>query len=130
MKVIIGGATAVLVFDVLASLASSRFGLAYGAASVGSCIIYLAIGYLAARTSALSPVRHAAAAAALAGLVDASAGWAIAWQMGPGQLPAGVALTPARWVSTAVVVVALAAAVGALGGIAGRSRSTINVPAA
>lgn len=114
------GVAAVLLFDLLASLASLRFGFSYGRASVGSYLVYLAIGFVAARTAATGPIAAAAFAAGAVGLADASIGWAISWALGPGRLPATQPLTPARWLRTAAFVVVLAAVVGALGGVAGR----------
>lgn len=123
------GSAAVLVFDLLASLASRHFRFAYAHAGFGSYLIYLAIGFFAARASISNALGVAALAAGFAGLVDASLGWAISWTIGPGQLPQGTQLTIPRWVGTAIFVVALAAAVGALGGLAGR-RSASSVAAA
>ena len=128
IRVVVLGAAVVVTFDILASLASRRFGFAYARASFGSYLIYLGIGYFAARASASNAIGVAAVAAGIAGLVDASIGWAVSWALGPGRLPETVPLTVARWVSTALFVVLLAAAIGAVGGIAGR-RSASDVPA-
>jgi hypothetical protein len=110
---------------VLASLASQRLGFAYARASFGSYLIYLAIGFVAARGAAANAVA-VAALTAVAGFVDASMGWALSWRIGPGRLPGGASLTIGRWIATAAFVIALAAAVGAVGGIAGhRSASGV-----
>lgn len=119
-KIILAGAGAVVAYDMLASLASRAVGFPYARASIGSYLLYLAIGFVAARAASSAPIKHAAVAAGVAGLVDASLGWAVSWALGPGRLPSGLTLTAARWVSTAVLVIVLAAAVGAIGGIAGR----------
>jgi hypothetical protein len=111
---------------VLASLASQRLGFAYARASFGSYLIYLAIGFVAARGAAANAVAVAALTSAVAGFVDASMGWALSWRIGPGRLPGGASLTIGRWIATAAFVIALAAAVGAVGGIAGhRSASGV-----
>jgi hypothetical protein len=123
IKVVVLGSAAVVIFDILASLASRRFGFAYARAGYGSYLIYLAVGFFAARASESNAIATAAVAAGVAGLVDASVGWAVSWALGPGRLPDGLQLTVARWLSTAMFVVGLAAAVGAVGGIAGH-RST------
>jgi hypothetical protein len=130
IKVILGGILAVLVFDALASIASQSFGFAYASASIGSYLIYLGIGYFAARHASARPLAAGALAAAVAGLADASLGWMISSALGAGSLPAGVRLTATRWIGTALVVVVLAAAVGALGGVVGRRRTEIGAPAA
>jgi hypothetical protein len=129
-KVVLSGILIVLAFDVAASLLSKSFGFPYARASFGSYLLYLGIGYFAARGAATSPLGAAALAAAIAGLADASLGWAISWKLGSGQLPAGMTLTPARWAATAVMVVALAAAVGTVGGVAGRRTVSADAPAA
>lgn len=126
LRVIVWGVVVVLAFDALASLASKSFGFSYGRASIGSYIIYLGIGYFAARSAANSPLLTAALAAAIAGLADASVGWFVSWQLGPGKLPEGVTLTASRWLATAIIVVALAAAVGAIGGLAARRQSSVH----
>lgn len=129
-KVVLSGIVIVLAFDVAASLASRGFGFAYARTSFGSYLLYTGIGYFAARGAATSPVMTAGLAAAIAGLADASLGWAISWKLGPGQLLEGIALTPARWAATAIIVVALAAAVGAIGGVVGRRQVSVEAPAA
>ena len=128
-KVVALGAAAVVAFDLLASLASRQFGFAYARATIGSYLIYAAIGFFAARAPSSNPIGAAAIAAAIAGLVDASVGWAVSWVLGPGRLPEGTPLTVTRWLGVAIFVIALAAGVGALGGIAGR-RSDSGVAAA
>jgi len=129
VRVIALGSAVVVLFDLLASIASRQFGFTYARASFGSYLIYLAIGFFAARSSPSNPIGMAALAAGVAGLVDASIGWAVSWAVGPGRLPDGGQLTARRWITTAVFVVGLAAAVGAVGGIAGR-RSASSIPAA
>lgn len=128
-RVVALGVCAVLVFDLVASLAARRFGFPYTRAGIGSYILYLIIGYLAARGALRDPLRTAATASAIAGFADASLGWAISWRLGVGKLPDDVVLTPRRWVSTAVVVVMLAVAVGTLGGLVGRRPPSIDGPA-
>ena len=61
-------------------------------------------------------------AGAAVGLVDASLGWAISSLVGPGGPEAGPT-SPAAWVGTALFVMALAALVAALGGVAARFRA-------
>lgn len=127
-KIVIIGVSVVVVFDLLASFASQSMGFAYGWASIGSYIIYFLIGLLAARSAVANPVRAAAAVTAIAGLADASLGWWISWQIGPGKPAPDFVMTPARWVTTALIVVGLAAAVGAVGGLVGR-RTKVNASA-
>jgi len=84
------------------------------------CVIYVAIGFLAARGAAVSPIATAATTASLVGLVEASAGWAVSWIIGPGRPPNGISLTLKRWIVAAVFVAALAAVCGVVGGFSGR----------
>ena len=119
VRVILVGVLAVIVFDAIAAAASRRFGFAYAKATVGSALIYGTIGFLAARGSDARPLQSAAFAAGIVGFVDASAGWAVSWIIGPGRLPGGTAMTLERWVGAAVFVVALACAIGVVGGVIG-----------
>jgi hypothetical protein len=115
--VIVLGACAVVMFDLVASLAARHFGFAYARATIGSYALYFAIGFFAAKASPLNAIDGAAAAGAVAGFVDASAGWLVSWQVGPGRLPSGARLTATQWLRVAIIVTAVAAAIGAIGGI-------------
>lgn len=129
-KVVALGVGAVLLFDLLASLASRGLGFPYARAAIGSYIIYFAIGYFAARASVTHPLQAAAIAAGVAGLADASLGWFISWKLRAAQLPAGVTLTAARRIGIAVTAIVLAAIVGTVGGALGRRRRASSTPAA
>ena len=117
-RLMLGGAAAVVAFDAMAAWAASRFGFDYAMATAGSCLLYLVIGFAAAR---LGTLRTAALAGALAGLADASLGWAIAWRIGPGRLGPPGSLGPTRWAVSAAAVVLLAAVIASVGGLGGRS---------
>ena len=119
MRIALFGAVAVVCFDVIAAGVSRVTGIPYGWATFGSWLLYAAIGFLAARATPDAPLRGAALAGLVLGLADASAGWAASWALGPGRLAGG--LTAFRWLGTAIFVVALAAGVATLGGLAGRS---------
>ena len=67
LKVIVGGAVAVVAFDAVAAFASRQFGFAYANASAGSYLLYGVIGFLAARNAQASPVLSAVVASAIAG---------------------------------------------------------------
>ena len=120
-KVIPLGIIAILLFDLLASLAARRFGFPYARASIGSLIIYYAIGYFASREGGTRPLRNAAIAAAAAGLADASLGLAISTTLGVTPLAAGFG--PVRWIGTTMLVIALAAVIGTVGGVVGWRRA-------
>ena len=111
LKVLLLGCGAVLAFDALASLASVAFGFPYVYAGVGSFLIYLLVGAAAVRYVS---VRRSALTGALVGLVDATLGWAISWQIGAAGVRV-VPLAPARMVWTAILVSMLAAAVSGVG---------------
>lgn len=85
-KIVGAGIAAVLVFDTIASFASARVGFPYVYASVGSFLIYAAVGYAAFR---LSGVGASVGAAVIVELVDATLGWWVSWQIGPGAIPEG-----------------------------------------
>ncbi len=125
MRVIVGGIVAVLMFDLAASFAARALAFPYVRASVGSYFIYLLIGVAASRAATTSRAKQGAIAAAIAGLADASLGWAIAWIIGPGRPPDGM-LSLTAWFLTAAIGVLFAAGVGFLGGAVG-ARSNPNV---
>ena len=87
-KIVGYGVLAVLAFDTTASFASVNFGFSYGYAIVGSVLIYAMVGYFVFRHRGFF---SAIAAALLVEVVDATLGWYISWQIGPGALPAGQA---------------------------------------
>jgi hypothetical protein len=82
-EVVHTGWISVLLFDIVASLASRSSGIPYVYASVGSFLIYATIGYLVFSRRGLEA---AVGAALLVELVDATLGWFISWQIGPGAL--------------------------------------------
>jgi hypothetical protein len=105
------GVLAVLTFDTAASLASLYFGFSYGSAAVGSVLIYTFIGYRVFRHGGLLA---AVVAALLVELVDATLGWYISWQIGPGAIPRDQVTVSA--IATTVALVHIFAAVCALFG--------------
>jgi hypothetical protein len=83
-KIVSAGVVAVLLFDTAASFAAKGLGFPYAYASIGSVLIYSMVGYFSFRWSGLV---RAIGAAILVELVDATLGWFISWQIGPGALP-------------------------------------------
>ena len=112
-KIVSLGTVAVLVFDTTASFASKGLGFPYAYASIGSVLIYAMVGYFTYRRCGLV---RAVGAAVLVELVDATLGWFISWQIGPGALPTDQVSTPI--IATAIVSVLIFAAVCALIGSA------------
>lgn len=84
-KIVGLGVLAVLAFDTVASFGSVSFNFPYEYAIVGSVLIYGAVGYFSFRHAGLS---SAVGAALLVEVVDATLGWYISWEIGPGALPA------------------------------------------
>jgi hypothetical protein len=121
-RVAAGGIIAILLFDLIASIASKRLGFPYQWATIGSFVIYFLIGYIAAKSSG-QPVRAAAVVAAIVGLAEASIGWWISWQLEVGRPADGRELTISSWLTAASFVIAVAALLGALGGFVGRRGS-------
>jgi len=109
--ILLGGAT-ILAFDTIGSLASLRFTFPYSRLMFGSFAIYFAVGFV---TAASESVTSAAVTAAIVGLVESTAGWAISWWIGPGR-PADYPVTGSRIVGTVFFVMMLGALFGALGG--------------
>jgi hypothetical protein len=110
------GGLAVVAFDAIASVLSRQFGFAYTTAAWGSYVLYVAVGFFAARRGGMGA---AIEAGVLVGLVDASAGLAVSWVIGPGH-PAGFTLTPLSWCVVAIAVAFAAAICGAIGGLGSR----------
>lgn len=125
-RAIIGGAVAVLMFDAAAAWASLVFGFPYGSVAIGSWIIYAVVGFVAGRYSG---VLAALVAGVAVGLVDASAGWAISWMIGPGRVP-GAELTAARWTAAAIYVSVIAGVAATVGGVIGRFTRPTSSPEA
>lgn len=108
------GSLAVVLFDGAASLLSLQGGFAYSSAAWGSYVLYVAVGFFAARAGG---VWSALRGGVVVGLVDASLGWGLSWFIGPGRPPSGV-VSLASWTTVAIIVTitaAMCAAVGALG---------------
>ncbi len=112
----------VLVFDIAASLTSLGTGLPYGWFMIGSVVIYLAAGYMGAPRFG---VRSAAGATVLVALVEATFGgprlfdaprWAVAWFIGPGQLPGPDFSISAFLISGAIGALIFGGIMGLLGG--------------
>lgn len=87
---------AIVLLDVIAALATMRYGFDYDRTAWVSYTIYALSGFFAARcTGATAPVEasYGIALGALGGaftaLVDSSVGWAVSWVMGPGRPPGG-----------------------------------------
>lgn len=112
-KIVGLGVLAVLAFDTAASFASVSFGFPYEYAAVGSVLIYATVGYLVFRRRGFF---SAVGAALLVEVVDATLGWYISWQIGPGALPAEQATTAV--IATTIVFVLIFAAVCAVIGSA------------
>jgi Na+/H+ antiporter NhaA len=91
---------AVLLFETLGALAAKRWGFRYGNLTAPMWVLYLLLGLFV--QVALLDVRLTVTVAAVAAVVEATAGWAIAARIGPGRLEAsgariaaGLALTVA-----------------------------------
>jgi hypothetical protein len=109
------GGISVVVFDAIAAIASRSLGFSYGKAAFGSWIIYVVIGYLAARMTPKSSLKAAAFAGLLLGLTDATIGWAVAWIIGPGRVPGGI--TSVRWAVIALLVTAFSTGIAIVGAL-------------
>jgi hypothetical protein len=113
LAMIVGfGVVAVLAFDSLASLASLKYGLAYGRFVIGSIIIYAVTGALAGYYAGAF---MALVASSTVGLGDATLGWYVAARLGPGRTPGGN--TPAQTSVRIIFVILTAAAAGAVGNL-------------
>jgi hypothetical protein len=115
--VVLLGVTGIVLFDLLASLASRASGFEYSKAAIGSYLIYLTIGFFAARTARSNPIRAAVAYSAVAALAEATIGWWISAMVGPGKPPSSFG---AGQIAAAMVFVVLfASMIGLVGGFLG-----------
>jgi hypothetical protein len=104
MRIVMFGSISVLVFDLIAASASRFFGFPYVRATIGSFLIYGAVGYVVARTATQNTLPSVLLAGMVIGLIDATLGWGVSWFVGPGRPK--TQLTPARWFMTALIVMA------------------------
>ena len=116
LKIAVLGSLAVVTFDAAASLASRVLNFPYTSASIGSYIIYAAVGFLAWR---IGGFRLAALTGAVLGLVDASAGWAVS-EVLKANAPPTQELTPMLWVIIAITVMITATICSLSGAVVAR----------
>ncbi len=102
------GALTVLLYDTVGSHLSILFGFDYSWLSLGSFLIYAAIGCAASRHSLIVGV----VAATTVGIIDSTLGWYISWIIGPGR-------TEEISLGTVVFVVIFVATVSAISGLLG-----------
>lgn len=110
----------VLGFDAAASLTSLVTGLPYGWFTVGSVLIYVTSAY---RGGTKFGFRNAVVATVILALVDATAGWAISWLIGPGQVAEPGVSIPVILLSGAIGAFFFGGITGSIGaGIAAKRR--------
>lgn len=119
VKITLSACLAILIFDVLASLASRAFNFPYVAATPGSILIYAAAGFVAGRAHG---VPQAAGVGVLVGEVESTIGWWLSTLIGPVQQATPV--TPEEFVRVVVDVAIIGGIVGAAGGWFGRRFAT------
>ena len=110
--VLFGGVAAVLALDTVASSATRWLGFPYKLAMLASLAIYATVGYFTGRAD---PTASPALAAAIVGVVESTAGWAISWAIGPGR-PATMKHIRTQMLLAVLGGATIAAAVGWAGG--------------
>ncbi|MDQ3798591.1 MAG: hypothetical protein M3384_04005 [Acidobacteriota bacterium] len=113
--IILIGAFAVVIFDTLGSLTSRRFGFPYHWLTIGSFLIYAAVGFAASKSNGLT---SAPLAGGITSLVDSTLGWYISWIIGPGR-PA-IKMDSNVIFLMVVFITLTGAVVGFIGGLIGR----------
>jgi hypothetical protein len=124
VKLVWLGVLAIIAFDALASLASRSLDFPYLYATIGSLLIYAALGFTLGRTASVS---FAAASVAVIAFADATIGWWLSWIIGPGK-PEGGGASLTQIVTTVASVVAIGAIIGAVAGALGRSHPKLDAP--
>ena len=114
----------VLTFDLVASVTSIVAGIPYGWFSLGSLLIYLSAGYIAAPRFGLPKT---IAAVAVVALVDATLGWGLSLALGAASLDDPDFSVPVVLISGAASGLLFGAVVGAVGGWVGSRRSAVRV---
>jgi hypothetical protein len=117
-RIVTFGSISILIFDLIASSASRFFGFPYRQATIGSFLIYAIVGYVVARMADQNQLPFVLLAGVLIGLTDATLGWGVSWLVGPGKPK--TTLTPARWIMTALVVMATSALLATIGAVVAR----------
>jgi hypothetical protein len=118
-RIIAFSAAGIIVIDALGALASRGLGFSYRHLIPVSFLTYVTIGFFVAK---YATVIAAILAAAITGFVEATIGWAVSWNIGPGR-PTGLAgevgeLEFAIAVALTIIFAVLFAATGGvLGGI-------------
>src|SRR3989337_401791 len=113
LPVLLLGSLAGIVFDAIGSWASLRWKFPYPRLIIGSLMIYGTVGFLVARYT--SPTLGGLVAG-FVGLVDATAGWAVSWIIGPGRWPAE-RVSVVRMLGTVLFVILTATTVGLAVGV-------------
>ncbi len=119
LRVALCGAVAILVFDVIASVASRELGFPYRYAAIGSWLNYAVVAFAVGQRAT---IRGAVVATMFVGLVEASLGWWLSWLIGPGRWAAGT-VTPAQVAFILVFVLITAGIIGGVSGTIGRARA-------
>lgn len=112
IKIVLMGALVVLGYDTAASALSQATGFTYEWFSIGSSVLYVLFGYLAARRSKWF---FGGLVGAFLGLVDSTLGWAISWTIGPGK--PDIEMTPVLIAFTVIFVMIVGAILGQFGGL-------------
>lgn len=115
-KIVLLSGLAVLLLDTIGSITSQLLSYPYGCLAPVSFLIYAIAGFLVAKNGSvwISPL-----AGGIAGLVDATLGWAISdWILGAARLAAGQSAAGALMI-TVISAVAIGAIAGLIGGVIG-----------
>ena len=120
-RVVVIGSVAILAFDIVASFASRLTGFPYIYASVGSWLLYAGVGYFAAKATGL--VGRAALAAGMVGFVESTLGWGLSRVIGAAPPPSPDLPLVVTLAVTSVLVVVIASAIGAVGGVVGKRQA-------
>ena len=95
------GAFAALAFDTIGSLASRAFDFKYESLFIGSWLLYIGVGFFAARGSSFL---FGVLAGGFVALVEATLGWYISWVIGPGRPKVEVTWSAICWAVLSVTL--------------------------
>jgi hypothetical protein len=114
-SILILGAT-VLLFDTVTAFFSLKYSVSYTKFAFGSWLIYVMSGFVVKQAKWFW--KSIVTGAAIAGL-DATLGWLISWQLGPGRIPERLITTDTQKYGTIFIIIIVVTLQGTVLGLAG-----------
>ena len=114
----------ILLFDTMTALFSLRYSVSYTKFALGSWLIYVMSGFVVKQSKWLW--KSIVTGTAIAG-IDATLGWLISWQLGPGRIPERLITTDAQKYGTIFIIIIVVTLQGTVLGLAGGAIKKIQI---